>query len=393
MQTNRMVLSRRPGKQRKTREGSVLVLAAVMMVVIFAMTAFAVDLGYVSMTKTQLQSGTDSAALGAALELTNGLGSAPTLTTGQVVSNGNAAAVAMAQLHRNGDVSSTYLDPNRDTRYGQINWDPIGGKWVKSYGTAPYNLVEVTLHRDQAGSGHGDGRLPLMFAKTLGVNDAAVTETAAAGLLPGVGVRIQSGNLSTVGILPIALDEPTWNALMAGTGSDNFHYDATTGTVAAGSDGTLEVDLYPSGSSSMPPGNRGTVDLGSSNNSTNDIKRQILYGLNATDLSYFGGTITTANGPIQVNGDTGISAGIKAELDTIKGQPRLIPLFSNVAGPGNNAVYTITRFVPIRVLNVKLTGNPKSVAVQPAPFSSPNVVSGHVSITSDSYFTSPRLVE
>jgi hypothetical protein len=44
-------------------------------------------------------------------------------------------------------------------------------------------------------------------------------------------------------------------------------------------------------------------------------------------------------------------------------------------------------------LNVKLTGNPKSVVVQPAPFSSPLVVPGHISVTSDSYFTSPRLVE
>ncbi len=368
MQTIHVALARRKAGHTGPRRGSVLVLAAVVIAIIFAMTAFAVDLGYISMTKTQLQSGVDSSALAAALELTNGLGSAPTKTSSQVVVAGNAAANSLALLHRNGNLSSSYLDTTRDLRYGQLSWDAVAGKWAKTYGTAPYNLVEVTLRRDQTSTTHGDSRLPLLFGKTVGMSDTSITETAAAGLLPGVGVKILPGNAGTVGILPITLDVPTWNALMGGTGSDNYRYDPTTGII-------------------------GKVDLGSPSNSTSDIKRQILYGLNASDLSYFGGVITTDNGPITLNGDTGISAGIKAELDAIKGQPRLIPLFTQVAGPGNNAMYTITKFVPIRILNVKLTGNPKSVVVQPAPFSSPLVVPGHISVTSDSYFTSPRLVQ
>ncbi len=393
MQTIHVALARRKAGHTGPRRGSVLVLAAVVIAIIFAMTAFAVDLGYISMTKTQLQSGVDSSALAAALELTNGLGSAPTKTSSQVVVAGNAAANSLALLHRNGNLSSSYLDTTRDLRYGQLSWDAVAGKWAKTYGTAPYNLVEVTLRRDQTSTTHGDSRLPLLFGKTVGMSDTSITETAAAGLLPGVGVKILPGNAGTVGILPITLDVPTWNALMGGTGSDNYRYDPTTGIISSGSDGILEVDLYPYGNGALPPGNRGTVDLGSPSNSTSDIKRQILYGLNASDLSYFGGVITTDNGPITLNGDTGISAGIKAELDAIKGQPRLIPLFTQVAGPGNNAMYTITKFVPIRILNVKLTGNPKSVVVQPAPFSSPLVVPGHISVTSDSYFTSPRLVQ
>jgi hypothetical protein len=180
---------------------------------------------------------------------------------------------------------------------------------------------------------------------------------------------------------------------MLGLGTDKYSYNPNTGGTSSGGDGVKEVDLYPYGTSALPPGNRGTVDLGSPNNSTSDLKRQILYGQNATDLSYFGGSVRTDDGPIQLNGDTGISAGIKDELEAIKGQPRLIPLFSQVTGPGNNATYTITRFVPVRIVYVKLTGNPKSVVVQPAPYSSPTVIPGHVSITSDSYFTSPRLVE
>lgn len=383
----------RPVQHPNNRAGSILVLAAAVMVVVFAFAAFSIDLGYLGLAKTQLRSGADATALGTALELSQGLGKAPTMTSGQVISAGDAAAVTVAQHQPNAGQSSSYLDTSRDVRYGSLAWNSATGQWSKTYGVAPYNLVEVTLHRDQTGSKLGDGRIPLYFSKTIGISDAPMVETSAAGLLPGVGFQIQSGNSSTVGVLPIALDQPTWDALMAGTGVDKYAYDPVTGTVTSGKDGILEVDLYPSGSSLMPPGNRGQVDMGSPNNSTSDVKRQILYGLNAYDLSFFGGKITTENGPIQLNGDTGISAGIKAELTQIIGQPRLIPLFSAVSGPGNNAVYTVPKFVPIRILHVQLTGNPKSVAIQPAPFSSSAVISGHVTISSDSYFTTPRLVQ
>jgi Flp pilus assembly protein TadG len=393
MKSTRKTHRRRGQIQPRQRRGAVLVLAACVLVIIFAMTAFAVDLGYLSMTKTQLQSSADSAALAAALELAPGLGVAPTLTTGQVVSAGNAAAETLAGLHRNGDQSSTYVNTSRDVRYGQCTWNAASGKWIKTYGVAPYNLVEVTLRRDQGSSNAGDGNVPLLFGKTLGVDDAALNQSAAAALFPGVGVRIQAGSNNTAGVLPIALDLVTWEALMAGGGVDEFSYNKSTGAITAGPDGVREVDLYPYGHHSLPPGNRGTVDLGSPNNSTTDIKRQILHGLNAYDLSFFNGSLTTDNGPIQVNGDTGISAGIKAELEAIKGQPRLIPIFSAVVSPGNNAMYTIVKFVPIRIMHVKLTGNPKRVIVQPAPYSSSTVVPGHVSITADSYFSSPRLVE
>lgn len=394
------MISRRPSQgiipqhQNAERRGSVLVLAAALLAVIFAMTAFAVDLGYLSMTNAQLQSGADSAALSAALELSPGLGVAPALTPADVVSAGNSSAQSLAQLHRNGDRSSTYLNPARDIRYGQLSWNSASNSWTKTYGTAPYNLVEVTLRRDQ-GAGGADGRLPLLFGKSLGVNDAALVQTAAAGLMPGAGIQIPPGSSATVDVLPIALDEPSWVQLMNQHcgGDDNYRFDSATGAVTTGTDGIREIDLYPYGNGALPSGNRGTVDLGNSNNSTNDLKRQILYGLNASDLSYFGGKISTENGPIQVNGDTGISAGIKAELEAIKGKPRLIPLFTSVSGPGNNAMYTVTRFVPIRIMHVKLTGNPKYVIVQPAPYSSPHVIPAKTAVTADSYFTSPRLVD
>ena len=106
-----------------------------------------------------------------------------------------------------------------------------------------------------------------------------------------------------------------------------------------------------------------------------------------------GSTMTTLpRSPIRASPNC---AGIKDELNAIKGEPRAIPLFTQVSGPGNNAVYTIVRFVGIRIMHVQLTGKPstKHVYIQPAPFSDFSVIPGDTELTSDSILTSPGLVQ
>jgi hypothetical protein len=302
------------------------------------------------------------------------------------------AATDVSAENRAGGLDSVYLNGARDVRLGQLNWDTASGAWTKTWGVAPYNLVEVTAHRDQGSSTNGDGSLPMYFASVLGSQTANVKTSSLAAMLPGVGFRISPGS-GNPEVLPITLDVGTWNAMLAGGGSDDWHFDEDSSAITAGSDGVREVNLYPSGSSLMPPGNRGTVDFGPSGNSTNDIKRQILYGLNESDLSYFGGELRFDSVPLILNGDTGLSAGIKAELEAIKGKPRAIPLFSSVSGPGNNAMYTIVKFVGIRILDVKLTGGTKYVTIQPAPFVASTVIPGNVVITQDAIFAPPALVK
>ncbi len=145
----------------------------------------------------------------------------------------------------------------------------------------------------------------------------------------------------------------------------------------SGGDGIREVNLYPQGTGS--PGNRGTVDIGGANNSTADIARQIVYGISQQDLIDLGKPLTLdSSGTLTLNGDTGISAGVKDELASIKGKTRIIPVFSTVSGNGNNAVYTIVQWVGVRILDVRLTGAMKSkqVIVQPAPIIVRNALPG-----------------
>jgi hypothetical protein len=88
------------------------------------------------------------------------------------------------------------------------------------------------------------------------------------------------------------------------------------------------------------------------------------------------------------------SAGIESALKEVIGEVKAIPLFTSVSGPGNNAAYVISRFVGIRIMGVRLTGNPskRHVTVQPAPFSDATVIKGQTEIRSDSIFTTPVLI-
>jgi len=100
-----------------------------------------------------------------------------------------------------------------------------------------------------------------------------------------------------------------------------------------------------------------------------DVARQIVEGVNAADLEHIGGKPELGpDGTLELNGDTGISAGMKDELASIRGQPQIIPLFDSVTSPGNNAMYTIVGFAGVRVMDVKLTGkmSGERVIIQPA---------------------------
>jgi Flp pilus assembly protein TadG len=386
-----------------TRRGAIIVLVVAILIMVFAFTAFTVDVGYITLTRGQLQNAADAAAKAAAMELPAAIGKGATLTVDEVEAVAGDAAVDVAAANRAGDRDAVYADSVRDVRFGRVTWDSASGAWQKEWDVTPYNMAKVTLRRNQAltedgqANTAGDQPLPLFFAPVIGHKNANLSVSSTAALVPGVGFKIRPGSGLKVGILPIALDIGTWNNLLAGNAPDQYSFDPDNGNITPGSsDGIKEVNLYPTGSNLLPPGNRGTIDLGSPNNSTTDLNRQIMEGLNEFDLSFFpNGEIRTDQGPLYINGDTGLSAGIKEELDSIKGEPRMIPIFTEVSGPGNNATYTVVKFVGIRILYVKLTGSPsqKCVIVQPAPYMAPTVIPGEVTEETDSYFSPVSLIE
>ena len=94
----------------------------------------------------------------------------------------------------------------------------------------------------------------------------------------------------------------------------------------------------------------------------------------------------------------GFSAGPNQSLQQplgVNGPEPVAELFSQVAGPGNNAQYTIVMFVGVRILDVKLTGSASSkrVIIQPANVITSGAIAGPPQETT-SYFvyTRPMLV-
>lgn len=353
---------------RRHRRGSVVVLAAVLMICIMGVLAFAIDIGYLAAARTEVQQSADAAALAACAELIDSdrLRGTPNMTA--EIGSARNYAVQYASLNKVCTTAPTVNANSSNSSSGDVVVgylaDPSNPSQAMSFvDPTLFNSVKVTVRRNLL----ENGKVPLFFARVYGYTSWDVQASATAALrgsFSGFKVPPDGTNLE---ILPFALDKETWDALLAGSATDSWNYHSDTGSVTAGSDGIKEVNLFPQGTGS--PGNRGTVDIGSSNNSTSDIARQIVYGVNASDLSYLGGELKLdANGQLQLNGDTGISAGVKDELASIIGKPRIIPIFQSVSGPGNNATYTIVQFAGVRIMDVKLTGamSQKRVIIQPA---------------------------
>jgi len=352
-------MSRRP--RRHLRKGNILVLSAVMMVAMMAMLAFAIDLGYLCLARGELQRSADAAAIAAAWDLIDDQALSGQSSVSVIESNARATATQFVGL--NHVLRKSAGLGSEDVTIGFLSNPSDPTNPMDLSGLHAPNAVRVRVRR----TSEQNGDVPFFFARVLGLDRAGTQAEATAALMTSFRGFQAPADGSNLDLVPFALDLESWQALLEGSGTDNWAWDETLKQVVAGADKILEVNLYPQGTGS--PGNRGTVDIGSSNNSTADIARQLVEGVSPADLEHHGGRLELdENGELILNGDTGISAGIKDELASIIGKPRIVPLFSQVVGPGNNAQYTIVGFAGIRILNVKLTGSASSkrVMIQPA---------------------------
>lgn len=394
------------------RQAAALVIIAIVLVVLVGFVALAIDLGYVALTKTSMQAAADAAVLSGGTELKSNLGRNPVPASTMRVA-ATALAVDYASRHANGDVSSTYLSPDDDVKFGWAKFNTGTGAWDLHWGSelpsvGGHNLIGVIVHRDREGSENADQPLPLIFASVLGSDFSNLQTKASAVIMPANGIRITPGSDESAEAMPFVISQDLWQKYLRAQlyyegdpdmfsemtaeeiegiedelsdeplfghyyeendGSLVFRqdfadqYDCDCGfqdpesTVEASgelySDGVLEVDVYPR--DNYTAGNFGTIDVGSESNSTADIERQILHGVNATDLSFFPNNQLVL--PYTLQGDTGVSVGMKDELEDVLGQCRAVFLFDGLSNPGNTSQFHVVGMAGVRVMHVQLTGN------------------------------------
>jgi Flp pilus assembly protein TadG len=380
-------------KMSSARRGVVLFLTLFLMIFLLGIAAFAVDLGFYVSTKAEMQRAADAAAVAAAWDLIER--SQPGITRSLADEISTARERAVDFVSRNGVAGGAAISDNSsnstsgDVVIGYLANDSQTTSAMEFGNQNQFNAVQVTVRKNAT----KNGEVPLFFARVWGKNGLSAEGTATAALINNFGGFAAPSNGSNLQILPFALDEDTWNALQSGGGDDDWKWNSEAGRVERQWDGVREVNLYPQGTGS--PGNRGTVDIGGSNNSTSDLARQIVHGISADDLEDLGVPLEFNNqGTLTLNGDTGISAGVKDELASIVGQRRIIPIFRSVSGPGNNAQYVINKFVGVRIMAVQLTGkmSGKYLIVQPANIVAIGGIPSSGPQTSYSIYSPVRLV-
>ncbi len=347
--------------RHRKRCGNVLLLTLFAMVGMFGVLALTVDVGYLHAVDTELQRSADAAALSGAWELYRQKEMFHA-DTAETIAQTQATSAQYARANHTGSVAPELAAG--DTEIGFLANSQTPGTPLDTSDATRFNAVKVSVQRSEA----VNGSVPLFFARVLGFQTQSLGGSATAMYLNNFnGFRTPSTGNPNIQILPFALDKETWDAMLGGEGVDNWRWDEDSHSVISGPDGILEVNLFPQGTGS--PGNRGTVDIGSADNSTRAITTQIYDGISPQDLVDLGKPLEfDADGTLDLNGDTGLSASVQKALNDIKGEARIIPLFTEVVHPGNNANYTIVQFVGIRVMEAKLTGSMsnKRVLVQPA---------------------------
>jgi len=368
-----MVAVRKQPKSHNRRAVS-FAMTAISIVMLLGMASLTVDVGMMYRARAEAQASADAAAMAGAWQLLDEdrLKGNAEMTTEIYAARLTAAQIASRNVIINTSPSLSINFSNNtdgDIMIGYLS-DPDNNasETLSTANPDLFNTVRVRVRRDAA---HGSP-IDLFFAGVFGRLNADISAEAYASFKDGVvGYKVDD-NTGNAELLPLALKVDAWNDLLAGafTSGDNWTYDAATGAVSPGPDGINELNIYPGGGANqLPSGNFGTVDIGSSSNSTADLSRQIRYGVSADDLDYFGGELMLgSDGTLQLSGDTGLSAALKEDLVAIKGMPRAIPLFSSVTGPGNNSMFTVVGFAGINIMEVKLTGsmNSKKVIIQPA---------------------------
>ncbi len=359
------------------RRGAIMVWTTFMLIVVLAFVAFAVDVGFLSSAKSDLQNAADASARAAARALPQGQ------------TEIELRARRFAEINQVNHKTIRFL-PGEDLEVGI--WDPI----QREFSPLPMNLVNlanatrITTRLDQR---RGTG-LRLPFAPILGWDKTQVSAIAVAAIHKQIRGFSDPGEQKYHPILPFTLDHFSWEQLENGLGADRFSWNEELEMVEPGPDGLPEINLFPSGN--YAPGNRGYIEIGAGGGENSTLNRQIRKGVTGKDLDFHGGELVLdGNDEFTIGGKPGVRASQKDAFESIIGDVRVVPLFAEVSGTGNNTQYEIVGWAGVRVMYVNFGGSPKQVLLQTADvWLKDGVIIGRDGDeTSSHVYTLPKLVQ
>jgi hypothetical protein len=155
------------------------------------------------------------------------------------------------------------------------------------------------------------------------------------------------------------------------------------------------------------PGNWGTLDIGSTSNGASELSDQILNGLRQSDIDalHTDGRIANnsqidGDAPTWMQGDPGLSTGIKNAVQQVYGQTRLVPIYDQLAGQlsGNNVEIKVIGWGVVQVVDSNWNGATNThVTIKKAYMYDgdlrPNADLGNTTDIINAAYTSPILVE
>jgi hypothetical protein len=351
-----------------------------MMVVMIAITAFAIDVGYMCLVRNQAQNSADAAALAAAWDMVN-----EDRLRGDyyaAYANARTRAAEFAAANRIGPIQPQLLlnqgnaDLNGDIILGRLE-DPSNHQ--ESLSVADFSRFNTVFVRVRCTANRNQG-VPLFFARALGFNHFETVADAAATFDDNVvGFRPQPAGRNA-SLIPFTIHVNQWNALLSGDGIDEWSYDSDAEAITGGGDSILEMRMFPNDTEAS--GNFGTLEFGDTANATGDLVTQIEEGVSAEDLAAYGGALELSplNGSIEIAGDPGMSAGLKSALHTVKGRPVSIAIHDTASDGGNNTRFRVVGFVGVRVVDFWLDGTnwkeelDHRIQIQPAYVSDPTAI-------------------
>jgi Flp pilus assembly protein TadG len=156
------------------RHGAILPLTAIMLVLLLGMVAFAVDLGYLALARTEIQAAADAGALAASLAIEQDDPNEVMLLAQRATQANNVAG------------SPAVIIPQEDVQLG--TWDSDAGQFTPLTGADQFkaNSVRVTCRRTLSRA----NEIPLYFARLLGAEMGEVSATAIALRRPVCGTFI-----------------------------------------------------------------------------------------------------------------------------------------------------------------------------------------------------------